>query len=95
MFSDFFEISQRRCYFSNHGAHPSKGCSLQRFASIQRISVFDKFEVVSTHVFDHVLGGFDVTQRQLEMVFVVEDVEKVAVEGVDVFYFGEVVEDVD
>lgn len=31
---------------------------------------------------------------QFVVVFVVEDIEEVAVEGVDVLYFGEVVEDV-
>jgi hypothetical protein len=36
-----------------------------------------------------------VPESQLEMVFVVKDIEKVAVEGMYVFYFREVVEDVD
>ena len=34
------------------------------------------------------------SKSQFVVVFVVEDIEEVAVEGVDVLYFGEVVQDV-
>lgn len=35
------------------------------------------------------------SQCQFIMVLIVEDIEEVAVEGVNVFYFGEVIEDVE
>ena len=94
MFPDFLEVGEWGGYFSDHGAHPSKGSSFEGLAPVEGIGVFDQFEVVSAHILDHVLGGFDVAECQFVVVFVVEDIEEVAVEGVDVLYFGEVVEDV-
>lgn len=35
------------------------------------------------------------SQGQFVMVLIVEDIEEIAVEGVDVLYFGEVIEDVE
>jgi hypothetical protein len=35
-----------------------------------------------------------VTQGQLVMVLIIEDIEEIAVEGMDVFHLGEVIEDV-
>lgn len=94
MLSDFLEIGQGRGDLADHGAHPSQSGSLEGFASVEGVGVFDKFEVVPTHVFDHALGGLDVPECQFVMVLVIENVEEVSIEGVDVFYLGEVVEDV-
>ena len=42
---------------------------------------------------DQIPGCVKLPQRQLVMVLVIEHVEQVAVKGVDVFYFGEVLQD--
>jgi len=95
MFSYLFQIGKWRSYFSDHSAHSSQSCSFEGFATIERISVFYKFKIISTHVFNHIFGCFDVSERQLVMVLIIKNIEKISVKWMDIFDFGEVVKDVD
>lgn len=71
MFPDFLEVCEWGGYFSDHGAHPSKCSSFEGLASVEGIGIFDQFEVVPAHILYHILGGFDVTESQFVVVFVV------------------------
>lgn len=95
MFPHFLQVRERGGDLPDHGAHPAQSSSLQGLAPVERICVFDQFEVISAHVFDHILGGLDMPQGEFVVVFIVEHVEQVRVEGVDVLHLREVVEDVE
>lgn len=94
MFPHFLEVGEGGGDLPDHGAHPAQSSSLQGLAPVERICVFDQFEVISAHVLDHILGGLDVPQRKFVVVFIVEHVEEVRVEGVDVLHLREVVQNV-
>ena len=60
---------------------------------VQRITELQEPDVVLGHVINEVPGCVDLTQRQLVMVFVVQNVHKISVERMDVFQLGKVLQD--
>lgn len=94
MFPHFLQIGKWRSYFSDHCAHSTQSCSFEGFATIERISIFYQFKIISTHVFNHIFCCLDVSECQLVMVLIIEDIKKISVKWMDVFNFGEVVKDV-
>lgn len=94
MLPNLLQIGKGRWYFSEHGAHSSQSSPFQGFAPVKGISIFNELQVVFAHVIDHVFGRLDMTQCKFIVIFVVEYVKEVAVEGVDILDFGEVFEDV-
>lgn len=95
MFPHLLEVRQRRPDLADHSAHPTQSRPLQGLASVEGIGILDEFEVIATHIVDHILGRFDMAQGQFVVVLIVEDVEEVTVEGMDVLHLGEVLEDVE
>lgn len=95
MFSDFFQIGKRRVNFSDHRADSTQCSSFERLASVERVRVLDKLQIVFAHVIDHVFSSFDMTKGEFVMVLVIEYVEEITVEGMNVFDFGKVFEDVE
>jgi hypothetical protein len=71
---------------------PSECGLLQALASVQRVGELEQTHVVLGDVVDEVARGVELTQRQLVVVLVVQDVHEVGVEGVDLFELGELVE---
>ena len=60
---------------------------------VQRVTELQEPDVVLGHVINEVPGCVDLTQRQLVMVFVVQNVHKICVERMDVFQLGKVLQD--
>lgn len=94
MFSNFLKISKRRSYFSDHGADATHGCSFERFASIERICILDQLQIISSHVLYHIFCCLHMSQGQLEMVLIIQNIEQVSIERMDVLYFWEIIKDV-
>jgi hypothetical protein len=93
MLPDFLQIRQRRADFLYYRAHPAQRSFFQRLTPIKRVSVFSQLQVVLGQVLSHILGGLDVPECQLVVIFVIQHVDKVAVERMDLFDLGELLED--
>lgn len=66
---------------------PSHASTFELFATIHRITILQQSNVILGKVVYQVLGCVDLTKGKLVMVSVVEDVDKVCVEGVDVLMY--------
>jgi len=109
MLSDFFEETERRTESLDNLGHskqknvkekfwqrlwiPSESGSLEHFASIQGITVLQESDVILSDTVDEVTSSVDVAQGDFVMIFVVDDVDKISIEGVDIVELGEAFED--
>ena len=60
---------------------------------VQRITKLEEPDVVLGHVVNEVPGGVDLTQSQLVMIFVVQNIHQIRIERMDVFQLGKVLQD--
>mmetsp|Transcript_4667 Transcript_4667/g.9863 ORF Transcript_4667/g.9863 Transcript_4667/m.9863 type:complete len:282 (-) Transcript_4667:279-1124(-) len=90
---DFLEVREGRLLPLQHRAHPTQRRPLEALAPVQGISVLDHAYHIAGYGIAKTLGRVDLTERQLVVIAVVEDVAEVGVEGVDVGEAGGVLED--
>ena len=94
MLPDLLEVRERRGVLLHDGAHASQRRSLELLASVERVAVLEELDVILGDLVDDVLGGIELPERELVVVLVVQNVEEVAVEGVDIVKLREGVQDV-
>lgn len=68
---------------------PTKGGLLELFASVETVSKFKQSTVIFSNRYDQVTSRVELSQRELVMVLVVEDVEEGREERVEVLQAGE------
>jgi hypothetical protein len=93
MLSDFFEETERRTESLDNLGHSTESSSLEHFASIQGITVLQESDVILSDVVDEITSSVDVAQSDFVMILVVNDVDKISIEGVDIVELGEAFED--
>ena len=71
---------------------PSESGLFETFASVERVGELEETNVVLGHVVDEVPGGVELTERQLVVVLVVEDVHEVGVERMHLLELGKLFE---
>ena len=69
------------------GAHSSQCGLLELLTAVEGVAKLQQTHVVLGYVIDEVLGGVELPQGQLVVVFIVEDVQKIGVERVNVVQF--------
>mmetsp|Transcript_14775 Transcript_14775/g.32614 ORF Transcript_14775/g.32614 Transcript_14775/m.32614 type:complete len:267 (+) Transcript_14775:1428-2228(+) len=86
------EIAQGCFELLQHCAHATHGCALELLTPVERVSVLQQAQIVLRKARNQVLSSVHLSQGELEVVSVVQDVHKVCVEGVDVVQAGEVLQ---
>ena len=82
MLSDLFEVDKRISEPLAYCRHPPQRRSLELFALIKRLPIFQKSHIVPCDSLAETLGGGHCTERALESVGIVKGVEEVFVEWV-------------
>lgn len=93
MLSDFLEETERRSESLDDLGHSSQTSSLEHLASVQTVTVLKESDVVLSDVVNQVTGSVNMSQCDFVMILVVDNVDKISIEGVDVVELGEVVKD--
>ena len=65
-------------------SEPAECCTLELLATVKRITELQKSYVILCHVIHQMTSCVDLTKCKLVVVFVVQNVDKVGVEGVNV-----------
>ena len=84
MLADLLEVGEGILLALHDGGHSSEGGPFELLASIKRVSELEETDIVLAHVVDEVLAGVDLSQGQLVVILVVEDVQEGSEEGVEV-----------
>mmetsp|Transcript_25357 Transcript_25357/g.59748 ORF Transcript_25357/g.59748 Transcript_25357/m.59748 type:complete len:390 (+) Transcript_25357:1345-2514(+) len=84
MFSDFFQIRQRRLLSLQDGAHSSQRRSLEALATVGGIGVFDHPNHVPSDLIDERTSRVELSQSEFVVIPVVQGVAKIGIEGMDV-----------
>jgi hypothetical protein len=93
MLSDFFEETKGGTESLDDLGHSSESSSLEHFASIHGITVLHESNVILGNIVGEVTSSVDVAQSDFVMISVVDDVDKISIEGVDIIELGETFED--
>lgn len=81
---DLLEIGEGALEPLHQGAHPSEAGALQLLAAVEGVTEFQEAAVILGDVVHMVPGRVHLTQGQLVVVFVIQNVQQISVEGVDV-----------
>lgn len=92
MLTNLLEVRKRTSELLASRGHTTQRSALQLFAPVQRITVLQKANVVTTDVVRHVAHSADLSECYLVVITVVENVHQVTVEGMNVIHAGEVLE---
>ena len=92
MLAHLLEITQARLELLDEGAGATECGSLQLLRAIERVSVLEQAHVIVRNAVTNRLGLVDVTEGQLVMITVVEDVHEIRVERVDIVQLGETID---
>lgn len=93
MLPDLLKILKALCLALHDGGHSAEGSPLELLAPVQRVSVLEETHIVLGDIVDEVESDVDLTEGQLVVVLVIEDVHKISIERVDVIQLGEVCQD--
>lgn len=74
-------------------AIPSESGSLEHLASVQTVTVLKESDVVLSDVVNQVTGSVDMSQCDFVMILIVDNVDKISIEGMDIVELGEVLKD--
>ena len=94
MLTNLLKVSERRLQLLDDSTHSTQSSPLQLLALVQRSSELHHTDILLSDVITQLLGNIDLTQSQLVMISVVQDVHQISVEGVDVVHDREVIKDV-
>ena len=84
MLSDVLQVLQALVLAFHDGAHATQSSAFQLLAPIEGVTKLHQPDVVLGHVVNEVFGCVHLTQSQLVMVPVVQDVHEVSVERVNI-----------
>merc|ERR1719219_3113124 len=90
---DLLQVLEALVLSPHDGRHPSQGGSLQLLTPVQRVTKLQESDVVLGHVVNEVPGSVDLTQSQLVMVFVIQNIHQIGIERMDVFQLRKVLQD--
>jgi hypothetical protein len=93
MLSDFFEETEGGTESLDDLGHSTESGSLEHFASIHGVTVLHESDVILGDGVGEVTSSVDVAQGDFVMILVVDDVDKISIEGVDIVELGEAFED--
>mmetsp|Transcript_2363 Transcript_2363/g.4806 ORF Transcript_2363/g.4806 Transcript_2363/m.4806 type:complete len:206 (-) Transcript_2363:19-636(-) len=93
MLPNLVQIRQAGVLLFHERAHTTKCSLLQRLAPIQRIGVLHHPHVVFRYLVDKVPRHIQLSQSQLVVVLVVQNIEQVCVKRMNIVDTGELVED--
>jgi len=92
MLSDFFKIAQGRLKFLQQGTRATECSSLQLLGAIKRVGVLQKTHVVTGDAISDRFSLVTMTESELVMIFIVQHVHQISVEGVNIVQFGETID---
>jgi hypothetical protein len=84
MLPDLLQVCQRVFLPLHDGGHSTESSPLELLTSVERVTEFEQTNVILGHLGDKVTGSVELTECELVVVLVVEDVEEVAQKGVEV-----------
>ena len=90
MFPHFFQVCKRRLLTFEDSTHTSKCGTLEAFAPVERITVFDHTDHITCNGIDEGFRGVDLSKGEFVVILVVESVAQIGVERVDVVKAREV-----
>ena len=90
MLPDFFKVCQTRLLPFQNSTHSSQCGSLEAFASVETVSVFDHADHITGDCVYEGSGSVDLSEGEFVVVLVVEGVTEIGVEWVNVVEAGEV-----
>jgi len=91
MLPHLLQVHKLILQFTRYRGHTSQPRSLQLFALIQTLPVFNQAHMIPRHSLNQRLRPCQFTQGYPEVVRIVESVHEIAVEGVAVVEFGEAI----
>ena len=68
MLPDLLQILETLVLSPHDGGHPTKSCSLQLLASVQRVSKLQQTDIVLGHVVNEMSGSIDLSEGKLVMI---------------------------
>lgn len=74
-------------------AHATESCSFQLLAAVQAITVLKQANVVLGYFVDEVASGVELTQGELVVVFIIENIHEISIEWMDIVDFWEFIDD--
>ena len=83
MLANLLQVAERRIQLLHHRAHTTQRSVLQLLAAVQRVSVLQQTDIVLADLRHHVLRRVDLTESQLVVVTVIQNVDEIRKEGVD------------
>lgn len=93
MLSHLIEIQERIFEALADGGHATKRGPLELLALEERLAILEQTDIVSGNGLDQVLCGGELTERNAEVVGIVERVEQILVERMDILQSRETLED--
>mmetsp|Transcript_29777 Transcript_29777/g.70853 ORF Transcript_29777/g.70853 Transcript_29777/m.70853 type:complete len:342 (-) Transcript_29777:115-1140(-) len=87
-----FEEGQSPLKLLHRGGHAPQGSTLQHLALVKAVCELHHLHILLGNAVHHLLAGIHLTQRQLVVVPVVQDIAKVCIEGVDVVDLGKLLQ---
>mmetsp|Transcript_38366 Transcript_38366/g.34181 ORF Transcript_38366/g.34181 Transcript_38366/m.34181 type:complete len:223 (+) Transcript_38366:1379-2047(+) len=91
MFSDFFQKAEGRTELLDNLNHSTKSGSLQHLASVKTVTMFQHSNVILGDIINQITSGSHMPKSNFVMVFVVNNVNKIGIEGMDIFKLGEAI----
>lgn len=89
MLTNLLQVSQALSLPLHDCRHPSESSSLELLASVKRIAVLEKPDIILGNVINEMPCRVQLAQGELVMVLVVEDIHQVRIERMDIFQFRE------
>ena len=87
--ADFLEELQSFILTLHYGSHASKGGALELLASVQTVTELEESDIVLCDLVNQMACGAQLTESQLVVILVVEDVEERGEERVEILHNGE------
>mmetsp|Transcript_38297 Transcript_38297/g.114685 ORF Transcript_38297/g.114685 Transcript_38297/m.114685 type:complete len:752 (-) Transcript_38297:278-2533(-) len=87
------QIGQTRLLTLEDRAHPSQGGALEALATVEGIAVLDHPDHIAADGVAQGAGGVDLSEGELVVIAIVQDVGQVGIEGMDIREAGKIVED--
>ena len=93
MLANLFKVLKALCLSFHDCCHSAQRSTFQLLASVKWIAKLDEANIVRRYVVNKVKGNVDLSQRQFVVIFVVEDIHKISIEGMNIFQFRKVCKD--
>lgn len=92
--ADIFEVLESISELLAGSGHTTKSSALELLTTVQRITVLQETDVITTNGVDNVTDGTDLAEGDLVVITVIQDMHQITVEGMDIIDLREFDEDV-